>query len=77
MLTDTQLAQYEEQGAVTIDSPFTTEELDRAEAAWDRLKESGGAPCDDAEQLTRLRLAFPLRWISAIVHCGRIGFAIG
>ena len=49
MLTDTQLAQYEEQGAVTIDSPFTTEELDRAEAAWDRLKESGGAPCDDAD----------------------------
>ena len=32
--TNAQLAQYEEQGAVTIDSPFTTEQLDRAEAAF-------------------------------------------
>jgi hypothetical protein len=38
MFTDAQLAQYEEQGAVTIDTPFTTAQLDRAEAAWDRLK---------------------------------------
>ena len=44
MITDEQLAQYEAQGAVTIDSPFTTEQLDRAEAAWDRLRDNGGAP---------------------------------
>jgi hypothetical protein len=47
MFTDEQLAEYEALGAVTIDSPFTPEELDRAEAAWDRLKESGGDPCED------------------------------
>ncbi|MDE3001299.1 MAG: phytanoyl-CoA dioxygenase family protein [Gemmatimonadota bacterium] len=40
-LTEAELRQYEEQGAVTVDSPFTTAELDRAEAAWDRLTESG------------------------------------
>ena len=33
MFTDAQLAQYEERGAVTIDTPFTAEQLDRAEAA--------------------------------------------
>ena len=44
MFTDAQLEQYENQGAVTIDSPFTTEQLDRAEAAWDRLKQNGGEP---------------------------------
>ena len=38
MFTDAQLAQYEERGAVTIDTPFTAEQLDRAEAAWDRLR---------------------------------------
>ena len=41
MITDAQLTQYEEQGAVNIDSPFSEEQLDRAEAAWDRLKASG------------------------------------
>ena len=49
MFTDEQLAQYEAQGAVTIDSPFTTEELDRAEAAWDRLKENGKPPYEDPD----------------------------
>ena len=49
MFTDAQLAQYEEQGAVTIDTPFTTEQLDRAEAAWDRLKENGGEPYEDPD----------------------------
>ena len=43
MFTDAQLAQYEAQGAVTINSPVTTEQLDSAEAAWDRLKARG---CD-------------------------------
>ena len=38
MFTDAQLEQYEEQGAVTIDTPFTPAQLDRAEAAWDRLQ---------------------------------------
>jgi hypothetical protein len=47
--TDAQLAEYEERGAVTIDSPFTTPELDRAEAAWDRWKHSGNAPFDDPD----------------------------
>ena len=47
MFTDAQLEQYENQGAVTIDSPFTTEQLDRAEAAWDRLKQNGGEPYEE------------------------------
>ncbi len=47
--TDGQLAQYEEQGAVTIDTPFTPEELDRAETAWDRLKQTGGKPYEDPD----------------------------
>ena len=51
MITDEQLAQYEEQGAVTIDSPFTTEQLDRAEAAWDRLRDNGGAPYKDPDYI--------------------------
>ena len=46
LFTDAQLAQYDEQGAVTIDSPFTTEQLDRAEAVWDRLKQRCGEPCE-------------------------------
>ncbi len=49
MFTDAQLVQYEEQGAVTIDTPFTTEQLDRAEAAWDRLKANGGEPYEDPD----------------------------
>jgi hypothetical protein len=48
-LNDTQLSQYEELGAVTIDTPFTTQQLDRAEAAWDRLQKSGGAPYEDPD----------------------------
>ena len=51
MFTDAQLAQYEEQGAVTIDSPFTTEQLDRAEAAWDRLTQNGGEPYEDPDYI--------------------------
>ena len=47
--TDVQMRQYDEEGAVTIDSPFTTEELDRAEAAWDRLKASGRPPYEDPD----------------------------
>ena len=44
MITDQELAQYETQGAVTIDGPFSEAELDRAEAAWDSLKASGDPP---------------------------------
>jgi hypothetical protein len=51
LFTDDQLALYEEQGAVTIDSPFTTEQLDRAEAAWDRLKQSGTPPYEDPDYI--------------------------
>lgn len=40
MLTNAQLRQYEAYGAVTIDSPFTSEQLDKTEAAWDRLQEN-------------------------------------
>ena len=47
MFTDAQLEQYEKHGAVTIDSPFTTEQLDRAEAAWDRLKQNGDEPYEE------------------------------
>ena len=50
-LTDAELRQYEELGAVTIDSPFTSAELDRAEAAWDRLTASGRPPYDDPDYL--------------------------
>jgi len=46
MFTDAQLAQYEEQGAVTIDSPLSAGELDRAEAAWDRWMQEGGDLCE-------------------------------
>ena len=51
MITSAQLTQYEEQGAVTIDSPFSKEELDRAEAAWDRLKASGNPPYEDPDYI--------------------------
>ena len=47
--TDAELRKYEKEGAVIIDSPFTTEELDRAESAWDRLKESGSPPYEDPD----------------------------
>jgi ectoine hydroxylase-related dioxygenase (phytanoyl-CoA dioxygenase family) len=48
--TDAQLAEYDAQGAVTIDPPFTVEQLDRAEQTWDRLKANGGAkPYDDPD----------------------------
>ncbi len=56
MFTDAQLAQYVEQGAVTIDSPFTTEQTDRAEAAWDRLKEGGrGTPYEDPDYVEMIQ----------------------
>ena len=51
MFTDAQLAQYEKHGAVTIDSPFTIEQLDRAEAAWDRLKQNGSEPYRDPDYI--------------------------
>ena len=48
-ITDEQLSKYEELGAVTIDSPFTAKELDRAEAAWDRSRWQGAAWYDDPD----------------------------
>lgn len=50
-LTEEQLAQYERDGAVTIDTPFTEAELDRAEAAWDRIKQSGNPPYEDPDYI--------------------------
>ena len=47
--TDGELEQYEKDGAVTIDGPFSKGELDRAEAAWDRLRESGDPPYEDPD----------------------------
>lgn len=41
MVTKADLETYERNGAVTIDTPFTEEELDLAEEAWDRIKASG------------------------------------
>ena len=51
MFTDAQLVQYEKAGAVTIDCPFTTEQLDRAEAAGDRLKQNGSEPYRDPDYI--------------------------
>jgi len=48
-LTDVDLKKYEDEGAVIIDTPFTTEELDKAEAAWDRLTASGTPPYEDPD----------------------------
>ncbi len=48
-MTDAELAEYEENGAVTIDGPLSDEELDRAEAAWDRIKANGEKPYDDPD----------------------------
>jgi hypothetical protein len=56
--TDEQLAQYEADGAVTIDSPFTEQELDRAEAAWDRLQQSGDAPYNDPDYVDVIQHPF-------------------
>ena len=57
-ITDAQLAAYESRGAVTIGSPFTVEQLDRAEAAWDRLKEGGGRPYDDPDYVDVMQHPF-------------------
>jgi hypothetical protein len=51
MITNDQLEEYEAQGAVTIDGPLSDAELDKAEAAWDRLKASGEAPYDDPDYI--------------------------
>jgi ectoine hydroxylase-related dioxygenase (phytanoyl-CoA dioxygenase family) len=48
-MTEAELAQYETDGAVIIDSPFTDSELDRAEAAWDRLIKSGNPSYEDPD----------------------------
>lgn len=45
-ISNQQLAEYEEQGAVTIDGPMSEADLDRAEAAWDHIRDSGMAPYD-------------------------------
>lgn len=47
MPTEAELKQYEDEGAVIIDTPFTEEELDKAEAAWDHFHETGTPPYED------------------------------
>ena len=47
-ITDAQIEQYDRDGFVTIDTPFTSRELDRAEAAWDRWARDGATPYEDA-----------------------------
>ena len=49
MVTDQQLAEYEENGAVVIDSPFSDADMDRAEAAWARVREDGVKHYDDPD----------------------------
>ena len=41
------LAAYETDGCVIIDSPFSSEQIDRVEAAWDHCTETGMAAFDD------------------------------
>lgn len=48
-MTDAELTQYETEGAVIIDTPFSEAELDRAEGAWDRLTKSGQQPYEDPD----------------------------
>ncbi|HIG54679.1 MAG TPA: hypothetical protein EYQ18_11990 [Candidatus Handelsmanbacteria bacterium] len=48
-MADENLVRYEADGAVTIDTPFTTAEMDLAEAAWHRLKADGSAPYEDPD----------------------------
>jgi hypothetical protein len=40
-------ALYESQGAVLIDTPFSAEQVDAVEAAWDRCQEQGIAAFDE------------------------------
>ena len=36
-LSAEQMAQFERDGAILVDSPLSLQELDEAEAAWDRI----------------------------------------
>lgn len=38
VLSAGELAAFERDGFVTIDTPLSADQLDRAEAAWDRVK---------------------------------------
>ena len=57
-ITDEELARYERDGAVTIDTPFTTAELDRAEAAWDRIRQDGTPPYEDPDYVDVMQHPF-------------------
>ena len=48
-ISDAELEAYEADGAVTIDGPLRPEELDRAEAAWDRIKGGDTPPYEDPD----------------------------
>ena len=54
MLTPAQLEAYERDGAVTIDGPLSTAELDAAEAAWDRLQVTGDEPYTEPAYLSTI-----------------------
>ena len=51
-ITESELAQYERDGAVTIDGPLTEAELDVAEAAWDRIKAGDAPPYEDPDYVS-------------------------
>jgi len=46
-ITDTDIEQYDRDGFVMVDTPFTPDELDRAEAAWDRWADGGRDPYEE------------------------------
>lgn len=55
MVRKEDLETYERDGAVTIDTSFTEEELDRAEAAWDRIKASGDPAWSDPDYVNTIQ----------------------
>ena len=57
-ISDVEIAQYENDGAVTIDGPFSEGELDRAEAAWDRIKAGDDPPYEDQDYVDVIQHPF-------------------
>lgn len=58
MISDEEINIYERDGAVTIDSPFTEEELDTFEAAWDRIKANDTPPYEDPDYVDVIQHPF-------------------
>jgi hypothetical protein len=55
VVTTADLETFERDGAVTIDTSFTEVELDRAEAAWDRIKASGDPAWRDQDYVNTIQ----------------------